>query len=386
MRFLTCSRLGRGRYVQVVAGTCLSFIVVAPLGLASAQEVRTPAAQRPSRLFDRTGAVYEYGYDPYDGRMDSRAFAARGYSTYAESFFSAPRLASQSLTRTPQPPAEVFGYVEPEATAAGPSPYEQGTIFGYFYDPETGDLEYGWHDAQTSAARQPPREEIRPPTPVDWRALDRDRLRQPAPRFEETGRTGRDLEQFRGQVVEVTSYTDRTSNRVHLIARIRQPDDTLRAVEMGPFATTSVSKGDWVEGFGPRDVIRGTPVIRARHVSVNGLWQAVQDTSSSEVRNYAGEILRLRSAPLTHRPGSQTIADVRVTASTVETVILGPTAIIREQVQPTVGAQIAFWARRGTLDGLPALVVSQIDLGTRVLDVREASVRSSAEDLLIPAD
>jgi hypothetical protein len=94
----------------------------------------------------------------------------------------------------------------------------------------------------------------------------------------------------------------------------------------------------------------------------------------------------IENFPLSGRPGEQAIADVRLGTNNIETVILGPASAIREQTQFAAGDQIAFWARPGTLDGLPVLVATQIDLGTRVLNITGTSVDSRSEDLLVPVE
>jgi len=319
------------------------------------------------------GARYEYGYDPYNGTPEPLGYAAQGYSTDTYNWFVRPKPLPEQASISGD---SIYGYVGSDDMDERVAPRARDNWeFGYYYNRRTGRLEYGWHyeapPLERTVARPARREQWTPP-PLGYVEPSDRQLAAPAPTAPEP-----QLRRFAGEVIDLATRTGRTDNRVYLIARIRQPDGTFQAVQTGPMGTASVRVGDWIEGFGDPEVIQGRPMILARRISIGGTWYTIPDTAAPEPRNYVGEVVGFEPVYLRNSRDLQIVADIRIGNST-RPVLLGPAVDLPPQEQ-LWESQVQFWAREGTLDGLPILVASQLDLPGRTLRLQHEEGRYAFE-------
>lgn len=335
------------RDLKVHAATCLGAMALLGVVQSAAADRSGPASVQPAER--RAG--YIHGFDPYDGRLDARRHSsASSPSGYA--YYPSP-LPAQRSDAWP-----VYGYEAPERP--GISPFEQRDWqYGYFYD-RSGDLEYGWYYEPLASSDRIITPHERWPQERSGRRPGTGSAREmPGP---PEGR----IERFSGTVEETVTATDRTSNTVHLIARVREPDGVYRAVALGRLATTDIREGDWIEGFGIPGTIQGQPVILASRVSSGGDTQVIRENTGRPARNYRGELISVRYRRLAGLRGIHMIAELLAGTGTVQTIVLGP----MDSTPPLeVGDMMTVWARPVMLDGLPALVAEQLAADGRTFNV-----------------
>lgn len=321
-----------------------------PLGAPDVPRVR------PAVPADRM-SEYEYAFDPYTWRTARVQRLEPGYLPPRSDVWLYPSIpemtrglgqAPRVAVGDPAPEAPVYGYVDVETQEPGPP--EAREPWTYYYD-RAGRLRFS-----RQVEVQPFEEPL--PRPPAVRSPAWDVREEPTPQ----------VESFEGRVIGFSTVTSPTDNRVHVVARIEQPNGVLVSVQMGPIESLQLQRNDWLEGFGTHGVLRGRPTILARRVAVNGVWRTIQAHVTREIRDYSGEIRDIQVVPIQEIPEPQGVAQLRLDTGGIERALLGPVERLqREGLR--IGDRVTLWARAGTLNGTPVMVAQQLEFDGRRLQM-----------------
>lgn len=336
---------------------CAIFCVV-PLATAQVYDDGSNVRQPASGEYLRPEA-YDYAFDPYDSDWDPW-----GYETAVGSSWRYDRYGDLRAYRTDQrydrydglygdrygdrygdlyDDEDLYGYVYEEEGYV--SPFEDRDVeYGYFRDPATGERQYGWH-----------RDEVLPGQRI---VAPRDRRRDM--RRERDNRVA-----FSGVVIELTRYTGRTDNQVHLLARLRQDDGSYERVALGPAGGAGgVREGNQISGVGERGILRGRPTILADRIQLDGVYFGIERHDGRKVRSYVGEMVTLSRVRLEELGGVHLMGPMRLDDGQTVRVLLGPLSDVRKTNLQS-GNRVEVWATEGWVGAVPTLIAEQIEANDR---------------------